>query len=122
MRNFFLTYLLYPSPFLVSLDNVATPLICLCSGILQQRYGPKYILVSACVPYLLGWIMVGLASNVEYLYISRVLVGISHALITTTVYTVEITSREMRGTLSLWESVIRYDCLGASLVFIFLHN
>lgn len=100
---------------IVSLDNVATPLICLCSGILQQRYGPKYILVSACVPYLLGWIMVGLASNVEYLYISRVLVGISHALITTTVYTVEITSREMRGTLSLWESVIR--CAGCLLIY-----
>ncbi|TRY81048.1 hypothetical protein TCAL_10367 [Tigriopus californicus] len=100
---------------IVSLDNVATPLICLCSGILQQRYGPKYILVSACVPYLLGWIMVVMATNVECLYISRVLVGISHALITTTVYTVEITSREMRGTLSLWESVVR--CAGCLLIY-----
>ena len=34
-------------------------------------------------------------------------VGVSHALLTTTVYTVEVASRDMRGTYSLLESVLR---------------
>eukprot|EP00095_Tigriopus_kingsejongensis_P009111 maker-scaffold150_size309978-snap-gene-2.13 protein:Tk09111 transcript:maker-scaffold150_size309978-snap-gene-2.13-mRNA-1 annotation:"sugar transporter 12" len=100
---------------IVSLDNVATPIVCLFSGILQQKFGPKLMLLSACLPYVSGWLLVIFAGRVEDLYLSRILVGVSHALITTTVYTVEITSPDMRGTLSLWESVIR--CAGCLLVY-----
>ena len=32
----------------------------------------------------------------------------SHALVSTTVYTVEVSSKEMRGTLSVLEAVLRY--------------
>ena len=69
----------------------------------------------ACFPYCLGWFVVISANSVTYLYLSRLLVGISHALLTTTVYTVEISSREMRGTYSLLESVLR--CFGCLLVY-----
>lgn len=43
------------------------------------------------------------------------LVGVSHALLTTTVYTIEVSSREMRGTYSMLESVLR--CSGCVLMY-----
>ena len=69
----------------------------------------------ACLPYTLGWVSTSMAKSIYILYLSRILVGISHALLTTSVYTVEISSKEMRGTYSLWESVLR--CLGCLLIY-----
>ena len=92
---------------IVSLDNLATPLVCVASGCLQQLVGPKTVLLASCFPYVLAWITCAQATGVHQLYLSRVLVGFSHALVTTTVYPVEIASKEMRGTFSLWESVLR---------------
>ena len=69
----------------------------------------------ACLPYSLGWLMVFMSTSVYHLYFSRLLVGVSHALLTTTVYTVEISSKEMRGTYSLLESVLR--CFGCLLIY-----
>ena len=69
----------------------------------------------ACLPYSLGWLTVTLSTSVYHLYFSRILVGISHGLLTTTVYTVEISSKEMRGTYSLLESVLR--CFGCLLIY-----
>ena len=60
-----------------------------------------------CLPYVLGWIFASLADSVGYLYASSLLVGVGHAIITTTVYTVEIASKEMRGSYSLLEAVLR---------------
>ena len=100
---------------IVSIDNLATPVICILSGFLQQKYGPLRILMFACLPYSLSWLIVFLATSVYHLYLSRLLVGISHALLATTVYTVEISSKEMRGTYSVLESVLR--CLGCVLIY-----
>ena len=62
----------------------------------------------ACLPYLAAWIITSFSSNALWmLYLARILVGASHALVTTTVYTVEVTAKELRATLSLWESVLR---------------
>ena len=38
----------------------------------------------ACLPYSLGWLTVFISSSVYHLYLSRLLVGVSHALLTTT--------------------------------------
>ena len=92
---------------IVSLDNLAAPLVCVASGCLQQVVGPKAVLLVSCFPYFFAWIACSQAAQVYQLYLSRVLVGFSHALVTTTVYPVEIASKEMRGTFSLWESVLR---------------
>lgn len=100
---------------IVSIDNLATPLVCVLSGFLQQRFGPLRVLMFACFPYSLGWLFASVATTVNFLYVSRLLVGISHALLTTTVYTVEVASRHMRGTYSLLESVLR--CAGCLLIY-----
>jgi len=100
---------------IVSLDNILTPLICITSGLLQHKFGPLRVLMFSCLPYTLAWIATAVATGAWELYLSRVLVGVSHAIISTTVYTVEVTSKEMRGTFSMMESVLR--CSGTLLVY-----
>ena len=92
---------------LVSLDNAATPIVCILSGYLQHRYGPLKVLELACLPYIGGWLVAAFSTSAEMLYVSRIIVGISAALLATTVYTVEIASKEMRGTFSIMEAVLR---------------
>ena len=93
------------------MDNAMTIWVCIVSGFLQKKFGPKKILVVACFPYFLAWLAVGFATSLPWIYISRLLVGISHAFVTTTVYTTEVSSRDMRGTFSMLESVLRYIIL-----------
>jgi len=100
---------------IVSLDNSATPVVCILSGFLQQYFGPLRVLVFACFPYAGGWLIAALANSPYHLYLSRILVGVSNALLTTTVYTVEVASKEMRGTYSLLEAVLR--CFGCLLIY-----
>ena len=46
------------------------------------------------------------STNVGSLYLSRLAVGASHALLTTSVYSIEITTIEMRGTFGFFEGII----------------
>ena len=58
----------------VSLDNIATPVICILSGFLQHRFGPKRILMLACFPYICGWATAAVAARLKsviLLYVSR---------------------------------------------------
>ena len=60
--------------FPVSIDNVISPIICILSGSLQEKFGPRTILRLNCLPYLLAWIgaaLSGAYKNVWFLYISR---------------------------------------------------
>jgi len=65
------------------------------------------VLMLGCLPYILGWLCAAFATSMTYLYVSRLLVGVGHAIITTTVYTVEVASKDMRGSYSLLEAVLR---------------
>ena len=91
------------------MDNLITPWVCLISGYLQLKFGPKKVIMVASLPYFVSWTLTYFATSVHWLYASRLLVGFSHALVATTVYTVEISSRDMRGTFSLLEAVLRYE-------------
>ena len=81
--------------------------MCIISGFLQQRYGPLRVLQFACLPYTFAWLIAAFGTSTMHLYISRILVGVSHALLSTTVYLVEVASKEMRGTYCLWEAVLQ---------------
>ena len=61
----------------------------------------------ACIPYIIAWLIIYFAQSVWWIYVARLCVGVSNALISTTVYTVEIASNDFRGSLSLFEAVLR---------------
>ena len=70
----------------------------------------------ACVPYIIGWILVCLATNIWYIYVSRLLVGSSHAFILTSIYAVEISTKDnMRATSNFHQGVA--SSLGSIIVF-----
>ena len=55
----------------VSLDNILTPVICIMSGFLQQKFGPLRVLQFACLPYTAAWVAAALADSHQTLYLSR---------------------------------------------------
>ena len=55
----------------VSLDNILTPVICIMSGFLQQKFGPLRVLQFACLPYTAAWVAAALADSHHTLYLSR---------------------------------------------------
>ena len=61
----------------------------------------------ACIPYTLAWILICFATNVWLIYLARAMVGIGSALFTTTVYNVEVPTRELRGSLVTFETVLK---------------
>ncbi len=63
--------------YLVSMDNLATPFVCIASGYLQQKFGPRKILLVACLPYFGGWTLSSMAKEVWAIYLSRLLVGVN---------------------------------------------
>lgn len=67
------------------------------------------MLLVSCFPYLVAWLLTGFApKSLDWIFVSRAVVGVSHAMVTTTVYTVEVASKDLRGTLSLWEGAVRW--------------
>ena len=60
--------------FLVSIDNLISPIICIISGSLQQRFGPRTILMINCLPIIFSWslpVLAGVYKSIWLLYISR---------------------------------------------------
>ena len=101
---------------IVCIDNFIVLFMSILSGVLQAKYGPMRMLQLTCVPYAIGWIIACFASNVWLIYLSRLFVGASHAMLTTSIYAIEITTTEMRAALNFFEGVPR--CLGSITVYV----
>ena len=82
---------------------------------IQFNYFSQILLFTG-LPYLLGWIIAIFATNIWYVYLSRLFVGTSHAFLATSIYAIEISTKDMRATFSFLEGVPR--CLGSILVYI----
>jgi MFS family permease len=100
---------------IVSLDNLFTPLICIVAGPLQHLIGPRSSIQLSCLPYILAWLMVLNATDYKMLYASRLMVGVSNALYTSSVYSVEICSNKIRASFDAIGSSFR--SLGSIVVF-----
>jgi len=61
------------------------------------------------IPYCASWLLMAFASSVLELYSARFLAGIGSAVVMSSIYTVEVTSTEMRASFSLTESAVRYN-------------
>ncbi|KXJ77384.1 facilitated trehalose transporter Tret1-like [Aedes albopictus] len=69
------------------------------TGVAVDRIGRKWTLLSAAIPTVIGWILVGLGDSVGYLYAARLLFGISYGTTysVSPIYLGEITSDAIRG-------------------------
>ena len=64
-------------------QDIPPIIFALAGGFLQQRFGPKKLLISSAVPSILSWVVVGLWAN-SFIAIlsSRLLAGLSNGLLT----------------------------------------
>jgi len=92
---------------IVSLDFLFSPILCIFSGPLQHIIGPRCSIQLSCLPYLLGWLMTIFSFNYKMLYVARTLVGIGTALLSTSIYSVEVLSIELRGPLTAVNNAFR---------------
>ncbi|XP_026758664.1 facilitated trehalose transporter Tret1-like [Galleria mellonella] len=84
---------------LMILCSAASPIP---AAYLADRIGRKKTLLLAAVPYILGWILIMLASNVATIYASRLISGLGYGIAYTTapMYLGEIASDEVRGAMA----------------------
>lgn len=52
------------------------PIGCLVSGWVAERIGRKRSMLLACIPPIVAWPMLGLAPNIETLFVANVLLGV----------------------------------------------
>lgn len=69
--------------------------------------GRKKTLIFTEIPAIIGWIVIAVAPTVEYIYLGRILTGISAGMIgaPARVYTAEVTQPHLRGFLAASASV-----------------
>ena len=65
------------------IQEIPPIIFAVAGGFLQQRFGPKKLLISSAVPSILSWVVVGLWAN-SFIAIlsSRLLAGLSNGLLT----------------------------------------
>lgn len=90
-----------------SLSSIGTPCGCVLSAYLTEILGRKRTLVVTELPAIMGWIMIATAPTIEWIYVGRVLTGVSSGMIgaPSRVYTAEVTQPHLRGILSALASV-----------------
>jgi len=92
---------------IASLSSIATPFGCILSGYLMDLIGRKRTLIITEIPLILGWILISTSTNVETIYVGRLLVGLGSGMVgaPARVYTGEVTQPHLRGMLSAVASV-----------------
>lgn len=93
--------------FAASVSTIGTPCGCILAGYLTDLLGRKRTLVVLQLPAVVGWLMVGFATSVPWIYVGRFLVGLSSGMIgaPSRVYTSEVSQPHLRGVLAAFASV-----------------
>jgi len=93
--------------FAASVSTIGTPCGCILAGYLTDLLGRKRTLITLQLPAIFGWIMVGSAQSVEWIYLGRFLAGLSSGMIgaPSRVYTAEVSQPHLRGVLAAFASV-----------------
>lgn len=62
--------------FVASIVTICLPIGSFIVGPLMDRFGRRRMALLTCLPFLLGWILMYVATNVFYIYAARVFAGI----------------------------------------------
>ena len=92
---------------LVSLTIIGSTIGPFMGASIADRYGRRFCLLGCSGFFILGWSFVLLATNVEILYVSRVILGIGVGIAYTTspMYLSEVANTEIRGALGTLTAV-----------------
>ncbi|XP_001865011.2 facilitated trehalose transporter Tret1-like [Culex quinquefasciatus] len=90
---------------ILSIGSFFGPII---TGLVVDVHGRKLTLLLSVIPLLVGWIIIGLASNVPMIYLARFLQGISYGTVysVTPIYLGEISSNAIRGSTGVLVTVM----------------
>lgn len=93
--------------FAASVSTIGTPCGCILAGYLTDLLGRKRTLIALQLPAIIGWLLVGSASSVHWIYVGRFLAGLSSGMIgaPSRVYTAEVSQPHVRGVLAAFASV-----------------
>ncbi|XP_050523819.1 facilitated trehalose transporter Tret1-2 homolog [Daktulosphaira vitifoliae] len=108
---------------IASVSLIGTPCGSILSGYLTDNLGRKKTLIATQLPAIIGWLMVGCATSVEWIYIGRFLVGLGSGMMgaPSRVYTAEVSQPHLRGVLAGFASVgtslgVMLEYLGGSVL------
>lgn len=80
---------------------VSTPLGALLGGFLMETVGRLRTLQFGSIPFIAGWILIALSTNIPMILVGRLLSGLATALATSPaiVYITEVARPELRGSM-----------------------
>lgn len=63
--------------FSASLGAISNPIGSILSGILAEVFGRRRSMQISSIPFIVGWITIGLATDIRWLYTGRLITGIA---------------------------------------------
>ncbi|CAH1131854.1 unnamed protein product [Ceutorhynchus assimilis] len=86
------------SSWLASLGAVTNPIGSILSGVLAEWLGRKRAIQISSIPFVIGWVLIGLGQNIYWLYAGRLITGIAGGMSTASyTYVGEIATPNTRG-------------------------
>ncbi|XP_017774084.1 PREDICTED: facilitated trehalose transporter Tret1-like [Nicrophorus vespilloides] len=84
-----------------SLMNIGAMIMCFPIGFICDKIGRKIAMLLLIIPFMLGWLIIIFATNIEMLYAGRFITGLicGAFCISVPLYTSEIAQKEVRGAL-----------------------
>jgi len=106
-----------------SIATLGAMLGCVLGGSLVEWRGRRLTLIITCLPFFLGWILIAVGREIEFLCFGRLLTGVGCGMVCVAapLYVTETASRELRGTLgagiqlSITVGILMVYCLGLVL-------
>ncbi|KAH0817846.1 hypothetical protein GEV33_004945 [Tenebrio molitor] len=80
------------------LGAITNPIGSILSGVVAEYFGRKRSIQISSVPFILGWLCIGLADNIHLLYVGRLVTGVAAGMSSACyTYVSEVSTPENRG-------------------------